>query len=148
MTSAQTQAIAKDVSRQLGFVPAPPAIAKQRQADFEIAFFGAVVAARPGYADALQALACAVAAKGQRHQALKLAEQLIDLRPQDRDALFTLACAQSCCGLVEPAFGSLRRALELGWDSFDSLLEARALRSLQGDRRFVALIEEFGGVKD
>ncbi len=135
-------------SLDLGTLPVPAAFAKQRQADFEIAFFGAILAERPGNTDALHALAWSVASKGRRQQALKLAVRLTDLRPHDGDAQFTLACAQSSCGMVEPAFGSLRRALELGWDAFDSLLEARALRTLQSDRRFVALIEEFGGIRD
>ena len=79
----------------LGTMPAPRAVAKLRQADFEVAFFGAILAVRPHYPDALRALAFAAAAKGQRQRALKLAEQLAGIRPQDRDAQFTLACAQS-----------------------------------------------------
>ncbi len=116
---------------------------EQSQLDFEIDFLGRVLDRDPYFVDALRAQASNLAAKGQYARALQLDRRLVRLTPDQPIAWYNLACGYAILGMTEPAYASLQRSLELGYDFFRWIRRDPDLKAIRRDERFSRLLRRF-----
>jgi len=116
---------------------------EQSQRDFEIEFLAGVLERDPYFVDALRVHAANLAAKGQYARALQLDRRLVRLLPDNAVAWYNLACSYTLLGMIDPAFASLQRALELGYRCQERLRHDSDLKALRQDPRFYRLIGRF-----
>jgi hypothetical protein len=130
--------------------PFPPGsvlgvLAERTQLDFELEFFGKILAAVPDFADALRAQACNLTMKGRMQDGLVVDEKLVTVRPTDPTAHYNLACRYALLKQRDKAITTLRRAVELGYRDFEFMKEDHDLDSIRKDPRFRKLMKEFQG---
>jgi tetratricopeptide (TPR) repeat protein len=118
-------------------------LADVSQLDFDIEFFGRVLARRPGYLDVLRCQGPLLARKGLHRQALEVERRLAALLPRDPVAQYNLACRLARADRPGDAIDQLARALELGYDDFEFLDADGDLDSLRDDPGFARLLESF-----
>jgi tetratricopeptide (TPR) repeat protein len=116
----------------------------RHQLDFEIDFFGAILARYPDYVDALRVFGGLLTRRGLVKDGLEIDRRLIRLRPRDPIAHYNLACSLSLLGKPDQAFLALRKALELGYSDFSFMRRDRDLDGLKADPRFTKLLREYG----
>ncbi len=129
--------------------PFPPGsilglLAERTQLDFELDFFGKILATVPDFADALRAQACNLTVKGRLKDGLTVDKQLVTVRPDDPTAHYNLACRYALLKQRDKAIVTLRRAVELGYRDFEFMLEDHDLDSIRKDPRFRKLVKEYG----
>ena len=118
---------------------------EQSQLDFEVEFFGRILERDPMYTDALRVHGNNLAAKGLYARALLIDRRLVRLLPERAIPWYNLACSYAVLGMIEPAFGSLQRALEVGYRHLDHIRRDPDLKSLHHDPRFARLLRRFFG---
>lgn len=118
-------------------------LAERTQLDFEIAFFTAILAGVPDFADVLRAHAQNLTAKGLLKEGLLAEQKLVQLRPADPDAHYNLACRYAALKQPDLALRTLRTAVELGYRDFRAMVQDRHLESVRKDPRFRALLREY-----
>jgi tetratricopeptide (TPR) repeat protein len=128
--------------------PFPPGsvlgvLAERTQLDFELEFFGKILAAVPDFADALRAQACNLTLKGRMQDGLTIDEQLVTVRPTDPTAHYNLACRYAILKQRDKALTTLRKAVELGYRDFEFMKEDHDLDSIRKDPRFRKLLKEY-----
>ena len=116
---------------------------EQTQRDFEIEFLERVLERDPFFVDAIRVQANNLAAQGEYARALQLDRRLVSLVPDNAIAWYNLACSYSVLGMIEPAFVSLERSLELGYRFVRRLRKDPDLNALRRDPRFVRLLRRF-----
>ena len=117
--------------------------AEQSQLDFELEFFGAILARQPDYIDVLRVMGNNLTLKGRYAQGLQIDKRLIQLRPNDPLAHYNLACSYALLKRPEQSLKTLRRAVELGYRDFRYMKEDRDLDSIRHDPRFRQLLREY-----
>ena len=75
-------------------------------------------------------------------EGLRVGERLTQLHPEEPLLFYNLACRRSLLGEVDSAFEALRRAIDLGYQNFQHLVQDRDLDNLKRDARFAALLRE------
>ena len=120
-------------------------LAERTQLDFELEFYGKLLAAVPDFADVLRAQACNLTMKGRLHDGLVVDEKLVTVRPTDPTAHYNLACRYALLKQRDKAIVALRKAVELGYRDFDFIKEDHDLDSIRKDPRFRKLMKEFQG---
>jgi tetratricopeptide (TPR) repeat protein len=127
--------------------PAPETSTKrlreQSQLDFELEFLGRILERDPFFTDALRVHANNLAAKGQYARALQVDRRLVRLLPERAIPWYNLACSYAVLGMIDPAFSSLQRALELGYRHLAHVRRDPDLKSLRRDPRFTRLLRRF-----
>ena len=118
-------------------------LADRSQLDFEVEFFAKVLNAAPSFAEALAAQAVNLTTKGRLQDGLTVDKQLVAVRPTDPTAHYNLACRYALLKQPDLAFGSLRKAIELGYRDFRFMEEDRDLDSIRKDPRFRQLVKEY-----
>ena len=108
-------------------------LAERSQLDFELAFFGGVLAGVPDFADVLRAHAHNLASKGMAKEGLLAEQKLVELRPADPDAHYNLACRYAALKQPDLALHTLRTAVELGYRDFRGMVQDRQLESVRKD---------------
>jgi tetratricopeptide (TPR) repeat protein len=116
---------------------------EQTQRDFEIEFLGRVLERDPYFVEAIRVQANNLAAKGEYTRALQLDRRLVRLIPENSIAWYNLACSYAVLGMIDPAFYSLQRSLELGYQYLDRLRKDPDLKILRRDPRFVRLLRRY-----
>jgi tetratricopeptide (TPR) repeat protein len=116
---------------------------EQTQRDFEIEFLGRVLERDPFFVEAIRVQANNLAAKGEYTRALQLDRRLVRLIPENSIAWYNLACSYAVLGMIDPAFATLQRSLELGYQYLDRLRKDPDLKILRRDPRFVRLLRRF-----
>ena len=116
---------------------------EQTQRDFEIEFLERVLERDPFFVDAIRVQANNLAARGEYARALQLDRRLVRLIPDNAIAWYNLACTYSVLGMIEPAFSSLQRSLELGYRFGRRLRKDPDLKALRRDPRFLRLLRRF-----
>ena len=71
--------------------------------------------------EAIRVQANNLAAKGEYTRALQLDRRLVRLIPENSIAWYNLACSYAVLGMIDPAFSTLQRSLELGYRYLDRL---------------------------
>ena len=130
--------------------PFPPGsvlglLAERTQLDFELEFFGKILANAPDFADALRAQACNLTMKGRLQDGLVVDEKLVTVRPTDPTAHYNLACRYALLKQRDKAIVTLRKAVELGYRDFEFMKEDHDLDSIRKDPRFRKLLKEYQG---
>jgi hypothetical protein len=130
--------------------PFPPGsvlglLAERTQLDFELDFYGKLLAAVPDFADVLRAQACNLTLKGRLQDGLVVDEKLVAVRPTDPTAHYNLACRYALLKQRDKALTALRKAVELGYRDFVFMQEDHDLDSIRKDPRFRKLMREFQG---
>jgi tetratricopeptide (TPR) repeat protein len=130
--------------------PEPPAsvtdlarMMSQSQLDFEIDFYGAILARRPDFVDVLRAHASNLTTKGLYQEGLRVDQRLIQLRPKDALAHYNLACSLALLKNPDQAIKMLRKAVELGYRDFRYMKQDSDLESIRRDPRFKQLLREY-----
>jgi tetratricopeptide (TPR) repeat protein len=127
--------------------PAPETSTKrlreQSQLDFELEFLGRILERDPFFTDALRVHGNNLAAKGQYARALQIDRRLVRLLPERAIPWYNLACSYAVLGMIDPAFSSLQRALELGYRHLAHVRRDPDLKSLRRDPRFTRLLRRF-----
>jgi Flp pilus assembly protein TadD len=113
------------------------------QSDFELEFFGAILARHPSFLEALRAHAKNLANKKRYAEGLLVDRRIIQLCPDDPLAHYNLACSYALLKQPDLALTTLRRAVELGYRDFRFMREDRDLESVRKDPRFRQLLREF-----
>lgn len=116
---------------------------EQSQRDFEIEFLGGILERDPCFVDAIRVHANNLAAKGLYARALQLDRRLARLLPEDAIAWYNLTCSYAMLGMIDPAFTSLERALDLGYQCEERLRLDPDLKPLRLDPRFHRLMRRF-----
>jgi tetratricopeptide (TPR) repeat protein len=116
---------------------------EQTQRDFEIEFLGRVLERDPYFVEAIRVQANNLAAKGEYTRALQLDRRLVRLIPENSIAWYNLACSYAVLGMIDPAFSTLQRSLELGYQYLDRLRKDPDLKILRRDPRFVRLLRRY-----
>jgi tetratricopeptide (TPR) repeat protein len=118
-------------------------LGEQKQLDFELDFFAAVLTELPGYIDVLRAHANNLTLKGRYEEGMAVDKRLIQLRPADYLAHYNLACSFALLKQPDQALKTLRKAVELGYRDFRYMKQDRDLESVRRDPRFKQLLREF-----
>jgi tetratricopeptide (TPR) repeat protein len=116
---------------------------EQTQRDFEIEFLGRVLERDPFFVEAIRVQANNLAAKGEYTRALQLDRRLVRLIPENSIAWYNLACSYAVLGMIDPAFSTLQRSLELGYRYLDRVRRDPDLKVLRRDPRFVRLLRRY-----
>jgi tetratricopeptide (TPR) repeat protein len=119
---------------------------EQSQIDFELEFLGRILERAPFFVEALRVHANNLAANGQFGRALQIDRRLVRLVPEDSVVWYNLACSFAVLGMIEPAYGALQKALELGYHWAVRLRRDPDLKLLRRDPRFARLLRRFGFV--
>jgi len=120
-------------------------LAERTQLDFELEFYGKVLATLPDFADVLRAQACNLTLKGRLQEGLAVDEKLVAVRPTDPTAHYNLACRYALLKQRDKAISTLRKAVELGYRDFQFMQEDQDLDSIRKDPRFRKLMKEYQG---
>ncbi len=104
-------------------------VVNEKQADFDVRFYDAILARNENNIDVLRQLVDLVAVQGDYQRVLELDQRLVQLRPTDCLAKYNLACSLSVLGQTAAALSALEEAISLGYNDFahleaDSDLEA------------------------
>jgi Flp pilus assembly protein TadD len=118
-------------------------LSEQSQLDFEIDFYGGILARRPDYLDVLRGLGNNLTLKGRYADGLVIDNRLVQLRPRDPLAHYNLACSYALLKRPEHALRTLRKAVELGYRDFRYMREDHDLDSVRNDPRFRQLLREY-----
>jgi len=118
-------------------------LADRSQLDFEVEFYQKVLTGAPLFAEVLRVQAGNLTTKGRLQDGLTVDKQLVAARPADPTAHYNLACRYALLRQPDLAFGSLQRAVELGYRDFRFMEEDRDLDSIRKDPRFSALVKEY-----
>jgi Flp pilus assembly protein TadD len=100
---------------------------------------------RPDNVEALAELATVLTRLGRFEEGLALDRQLVELVPNDATARYNLACSLALCHASAAALVELERAIELGYDDAQHMLDDADLANLRSEPRFVALIARLKG---
>ena len=122
----------------------PARVPDHNQLDFELEFFGSVLARHPDYVDVLRMLGNLLTLKGRFAEGLQVDRRLVQLRPGDPLAHYNLACSYALLKRPDQSLKTLRRAVELGYRDFRYMCEDHDLDSVRQDPRFRQLLREFG----
>ena len=118
-------------------------LADRSQLDFEVDFYQRVLVKAPLFAEVLRVQAGNLTTKGRLQDGLTVDRQLVAARPSDPTAHYNLACRYALLKQPDMAFGSLKRAIELGYRDFRFMEEDRDLESIRKDPRFRALVKQY-----
>ncbi len=118
-------------------------LAERSQLDFELEFYGKLIALIPGFTEVLRVQASNLTTKGRIADGLAIDRQLVATRPSDPTAHYNLACRYALLKQPDQALGSLRKAVELGYRDFGFMEEDQDLDSIRKDPRFRQLVREY-----
>ncbi len=118
----------------------------QSQLDFELEFFGGVIAQQPSYVDVLRVMGNLLTLKGRFADGLVIDKRLVQLRPSDSLAHYNLACSYALLKRPEQALKTLRRAIELGYRDFRYMSEDHDLDAIRHDPRFQQMLLEYEAI--
>jgi tetratricopeptide (TPR) repeat protein len=121
-------------------------LADLSQLDFDIEFYGRVLARQPGYVDVLRCQGQLLSRKGLHEQALEVDRRLVGLTPRDCVAHYNLACRLARLGRTADALEELSRALEEGYRDFEYLHTDGDLDTLRNEPGYAALLRRFGAI--
>lgn len=113
------------------------------QIEFELNFFGSILARHPSYLEMLRHHAKNLASVKRHVESLQMDRRIVQLNPSDPQAHYELACAYALLRQPEQAIRALRKAIELGYRDFQVIRKNRDLESIRKDPRFRQLMREY-----
>ena len=113
--------------------------------EFLADFLERATARHPENAEALAELAGVLTSLGRLEEGLAADEKLVGLVPENPTVHYNLACSLALLGRRDSALDALERAIQLGYDDGEHLLEDEDLASLRDEARFHELVMRLGG---
>jgi tetratricopeptide (TPR) repeat protein len=107
---------------------------------FEIEFYEAVHRRCPDYTEIVSLLGGLYTKVGRVADGLKMDRKLVRLDPANATAHYNLACSLALCKKRPAALQSLRKAVSLGYDDVDWMLQDPDLETLKHAPEFQALL--------
>jgi tetratricopeptide (TPR) repeat protein len=107
---------------------------------FEIEFYEAVHRRCPAYTEVVGLLGGLYTKVGRIADGLKMDRKLVRLEPDNATAHYNLACSLALCKKRPAALQSLRKAVSLGYDDADWMLQDPDLEILKADPEFRNLL--------
>lgn len=123
--------------------PSLARLRQRRQTDFDIEFFGRILARDPDFVDALRCQGELLSRRGRHAEALEIDRRLVQLCPCDCYSHYNLACSLALEELPDEALDALRAALELGYCDWEHLQRDSDLDSLRDLADYDRLLREF-----
>lgn len=112
----------------------------QENIKFQIHFFESVLEKVPNYIQVIEILGCLYTDLGQIDDGLRMDLKAVKLMPNNPNSHYNLACSQALKGQLAKAITSLKKAIELGYDDLEWLLQDDDLLSLHGIDKFEELV--------
>ena len=109
--------------------------------EFEIAFYQQLLDAKPDFVDALMALGEAYTRRGWYDKGLAVDLKLTQLKTDDPVIWYNVACSYSLLKRYEDALAALHRAVAMGYDDFEFLLNDADLAALRQQPTFRQFIQ-------
>lgn len=109
---------------------------------FQIHFFESVLEKVPDYIQVIELLGCLYTDIGRLDDGLRMDLKAVKLMPNNPNFHYNLACSQSLKDQSTKAIASLKKAIELGYDDLEWLLQDDDLQSLHGLEKFEELITQ------
>lgn len=103
---------------------------------FEIEFFEKLIREKPDFVDVLIPLAEAYTKTGDYDRGLIVDKRLSKLRPDDAIVHYNLACSFSLTDKINEAIGTLKKAVNLGYDDFDYMNIDTDLLNVRNNTRY------------
>jgi tetratricopeptide (TPR) repeat protein len=113
--------------------------------EFQVGICKAALTARPTELGPLQLLGEALTALGRHHEALEIDRRITTVIPDSPLAQYNLACSFSNLGLIDDSIAALGRAIDLGYDDLNHMLQDPDLARTRTDDRFAALADRLRG---
>ncbi len=107
---------------------------------FEIEFYEAILRRSPDYTEVVGLLGALYTRVGRIADGLKMDRKLVRLEPENPTAHYNLACSLALCKKRPAALQSLRKAVSLGYDDADWMLQDPDLEILKTDPEFQQLL--------
>jgi len=107
---------------------------------FEIEFYEAILRRSPDYTEVVGLLGALYTRVGRIADGLKMDRKLVRLEPDNPTAHYNLACSLALCKKRPAALQSLRKAVSLGYDDVDWMLQDPDLEILKPDPEFKELL--------
>ena len=107
---------------------------------FEIEFYEAILRRSPDYTEVVGLLGALYTRVGRVADGLKMDRKLVRLEPENPTAHYNLACSLALCKKRPAALQSLRKAVSLGYDDVDWMLQDPDLEILKPDPEFKQLL--------
>lgn len=115
---------------------------KSKKKDFEIKFYEGLLEKKPNFVEALISLGDAYTRKGFYQEGLEVDRKLAKLKPEDPIVHYNFSCSLSLMEEVEQAFKELKKAVLLGYDDFDYILQDPDLENLRKYPQFKDFFEK------
>jgi len=110
---------------------------------FEIEFYKKLVEQKPDYIEAIISLANAYTKEGEYKKGLELDKRLSKLKPADPIVFYNLACSYSILKQYSNAIKSLDKAIELGYDDVEYMLNDPDLDNIKKRQAFRNLLKKY-----
>ncbi len=112
----------------------------ERQIDFDLLFFNALLRRAPDFVDVLRCQGELLSRKGDHQRALVIDRRLARLCPDDPVVAYNLACSLALLGDEAEALAALERAIAAGYDDIDHLDADADLDGLRPSAAFQSLV--------
>ena len=112
------------------------------QKKFEIGFYETVLAKDPRYAEVIELLGGLYTESGRIDDGLKMDRKLVRLMPKNPTAHYNLACSLALKKRSQDAIAALSRALDLGYQDLDWILQDPDLDPIKTHPKFQGIIRQ------
>jgi tetratricopeptide (TPR) repeat protein len=120
---------------------------KTSDQEFEMTFFESVLKRSPDYTEVIEILGGLYTKHGRISDGLKMDRKLVRYLPENATAHYNLACSLALSKRKADALKSLRRAIELGYQDIEWLMQDSDLTALKEHPDFDAVIAPIASKK-
>ncbi|MBE36965.1 MAG: hypothetical protein CMI16_15655 [Opitutaceae bacterium] len=120
---------------------------KTSDQEFEMTFFESVLKRSPDYTEVMEILGGLYTKHGRISDGLKMDRKLVRYLPENATAHYNLACSLALSKRKADALKSLRRAIELGYQDIEWLMQDSDLTALKEHPDFDAVIAPIASKK-
>ena len=120
---------------------------KTSDQEFEMTFFESVLKRSPDYTEIIEILGGLYTKHGRISDGLKMDRKLVRYLPENAIAHYNLACSLALSKREADALKSLRRAIELGYQDIEWLMQDSDLTALKEHPDFDAVIAPIASKK-
>ena len=114
---------------------------KKTDHEFDIRFYEAVLRRSPDYTEVIEILGGLYTKYGRISDGLRMDRKLVRFLPENATAHYNLACSLALSKRNADALRSLRKAIELGYNDIDWLMQDPDLKALKQHPEFGVLAE-------
>ena len=114
---------------------------KKTDHEFDIRFYEAVLRRSPDYTEVIEILGGLYTKYGRISDVLRMDRKLVRFLPENATAHYNLACSLALSKRNADALRSLRKAIELGYNDIDWMMQDPDLKALKQHPEFGVLAE-------